>query len=130
MITRAMRRAFEAEQARQPARLTCVAPADWPEVMRNFPRAPLEVWRSKTFLVQIYQEPAHLRMTVNRAALTGSDWSASITWDELQECKRQVGRAECWAVEVFPPDTEVVNVANMRHLWLLPEVPAFGWRHG
>jgi hypothetical protein len=30
---------------------------------------------------------------------------------------------------VFPPDTDVVNVANMRHLWILaPGTLAFAWR--
>jgi hypothetical protein len=33
-----------------------------------------------------------------------------------------------WAVEIYPADGDVVAVANMRHLWLLPEAPAFAWR--
>lgn len=34
------------------------------------------------------------------------------------------------AGEVFPAESDVVNVANMRHLWLLREPPPFGWRRG
>lgn len=41
--------------------------------------------------------------------------------------KAECGRGDKWAVELYPPDEAVVNVANIRHLWLLPEPPAFGW---
>ena len=34
------------------------------------------------------------------------------------------------AVEVFPADDQVVNVANMRHLWVLPEPLPFAWEKG
>lgn len=30
--------------------------------------------------------------------------------------------------QIYPDDDNIVNVANMRHLWLLPEPPAFMWR--
>jgi hypothetical protein len=33
-------------------------------------------------------------------------------------------------VEVYPPDEAVVNVANIRHLWLLAEAPAYAWNNG
>jgi hypothetical protein len=29
---------------------------------------------------------------------------------------------------VYPPVDEIVNVANMRHLWLLDEAPPYAWR--
>lgn len=42
-----------------------------------------------------------------------------IEWDELQEIKEWLfpGRI---AVEVYPPESKVINVANMRWLWVLP----------
>ena len=133
-VNRALRRAFEAEQAKQPTRLTNVPREQWPATMLNHPGQPLEVWRSRKFLAQIYRESSgHLRITVNRAELMGGnsvDWGAQITWDELQQVKREIGLSDHWAVEVFPPDSEVVNVANMRHLWLLPDAPDFGWKKG
>ena len=60
----------------------------------------------------------------------GQGWGANLTWDEMQRLKSECGRSNRWAVEVFPPSDEVVNVANMRHLWLLPGIPPYGWsRH-
>lgn len=72
------------------------------------------------------------RVSVNRTLIeeeTGR-WVDGITWDELQEIKAQIGRQDAWAVEIHPPTDEVVDVANMRHLWLLDEAPAYGWRRG
>lgn len=72
-------------------------------------------------MVAIYdEEHAICRLTVNRTEM-GRDgrWRDGITWDELQDLKRQAGYGEAMAVEVYPPDSEVVNVANMRHLWIV-----------
>jgi hypothetical protein len=32
------------------------------------------------------------------------------------------------AVEVYPKDSDIVNVANMRHLWLVDDKTNIGWR--
>ncbi len=50
-----------------------------------------------------------------------------MTWEELQEIKRQVGIGDFFAVEIFQRDKDIVNVANMRHLWVLPDPLDFGW---
>lgn len=91
---------------------------------------PLEVWRSRTFLVQVRQEARATLVMVNRTAI-GDDnrFRDGITWDELMEVKRQIGRGEKWAVECYPADAEVVNEGNLRHLWLLDEAPPFAWRN-
>ena len=33
-------------------------------------------------------------------------------------------------MEVYPRTADLVNVANMRHLWVLPELLPFAWRKG
>lgn len=91
---------------------------------------PFEVWRSVGFLVQMFREGDWVRMTVNRTTNVDGDWQDGITWDELQRLKAEVGRGHLWAVEVYPADAEVVNEANMRHLWLLAEPPPFAWKDG
>ncbi len=92
--------------------------------------APVNAWRNNEFLAQLFDENGHLRLSVCRTKLTPNRqrWAEGITWDELQAVKSAVGFADRWAVEVFPPDVEVVDVANMRHLWLLDDPPAYGWR--
>lgn len=70
-----------------------------------------------------------MRMSVNRTALTkDGNWDADIGWEELQRLKAEAGYGNMDAVEIYPSDKDVVNVANMRHLWILSEPLAFAWR--
>mgnify|MGYP006915311199 CR=1 FL=1 len=62
-----------------------------------------------------------------RTSLHGDRWADNIPWDGMQRLKAEAGFGEAWGVEVFPADREVVNVANIRHLWLLDAQPAFAW---
>jgi hypothetical protein len=76
-------------------------------------------------------EPGMLRLSVNRTELDASgNWKDGITWDELQAIKSAVGYGDRDAVEAYPKNVDVVNVANIRHLWILPNhaaLPVF-WR--
>lgn len=48
------------------------------------------------------------------------------TWWEMQRIKNELAGESATAVEVYPPQTEVVDGANMFHIWILPERLAFG----
>ena len=93
---------------------------------------PNQVWRSKNFLAQVFGEiDGAIRISVNRTAINDYGmWLEGISWDDLQNIKREIGYGDRWAVEIFPSDSGVVNVANMRHLFVLPEAPAFAWKNG
>lgn len=110
-----------------PAQLTRLPREQWPNAGRG-PERLAEVWISRNYLVQIFNEPGDIaRLSINRSKTNGQRWEDGLTWDELQAIKAEVGFARQCAVEVYPPDDDVVNVANMRHLWVLPEPPAFMW---
>lgn len=124
--TRAQRRQLERENARYPTALKIVPREDWPN-----PAAPqLRVLRSRDFLVQEFaaDSPAAVRLSVCRTSLAGDRWQDGITWDELQRLKRECGYGDRDAIEVFPADVDVVNVANMRHLWVMAEPVPCAWR--
>lgn len=125
--TRNQRRLLAKQSAKQPEALQEIPQEQWPVSART---NQLSVWRSREFLVQEFPAPAPAvaRLSVNRTSVSGSRWDDNITWDELQEIKRQVGYGNATAVEVFPPQAKIVNVANMRHLWILADTPAFVWR--
>lgn len=91
---------------------------------------PFRVLRNRHFLVQVFKESGILRVSVNRTRLKEiGRWDDKITWDELQEIKSKLGYGEFDAVEIFPRDEDVVNVANMRHLWILTKATLpFIWR--
>lgn len=121
------RRQLAIYNAKQPPVLTRVPREEWPE--RSFDPKRLEVWRSNKFLAQVFAEGEVLRVSVSRVVLSsGVRWQDGISWDELQQVKREIGRGDKWAVELYPADSDLVNVANMRHLWLLSDAPTFAWR--
>lgn len=95
-------------------------PENWKKADRN--RLPFRVLRNNQFFVQCHRETHGItRITVNRIKLkTLHRWDDEISWDDLQWVKNAVGYAHKNAVEVFPEQKRVVNVANMRHLWVLP----------
>lgn len=126
ITTRKERRALKSENAKYPNILVRVSESEMLGV-RKPPRL-LEVWRSKCYLVQIFSERDGVeRMSVNKTAIMGGRWVDGITWEELQSLKEQCGRGNKCAVEVYPPDIDKVDVANMRHLFVLPEPPDFMW---
>lgn len=123
--SRNQRRILAKENAKQPSSLQLVPRARWPNLG---PPDLIEVWISRGFLVQIYSEPRDFqRMSVCRAHHNSESWVDKITWDELMQLKRECGRGDKDALEVFPADVDILNVANMRHLFFPPEPVAFKW---
>ena len=129
IMTRAQRRELERENASRPLYLEAIPRSEWPNNLASRVGSPIQVWRSRHFLVQQYAapEPAMCRLSVGRTSLNGDRWVDGITWDDLQWIKAQCGYADSWAVEIYPPDEHVINVANIRHLWLIQHAPEFAW---
>ena len=46
--------------------------------------------------------------------------STDISWREKQRIKNELVGKERVAIEVYPPEEELVDTANMYHLWVLP----------
>lgn len=90
------------------------------------------VWRSRDYLVQVFEEkrPVLCRLSINRTIIKQGEWQQDIPWEDLQRIKSQVGYHDHDAVEVYPHDLDVVNVANMRHLWVMEDPLEFAWRRG
>lgn len=47
--------------------------------------------------------------------------NTDIPWSEKQRIKNELFGKESTAIEVFPSDSELVDEANMYHIWILPE---------
>ena len=127
--TRAQRRQLERNNAKLPERLQDIPRDQWPA---NAPPTIMRVFRSRDFLVQEYEPPsAHViaRLSICRTSISGNLWKDGITWDELQRIKNEVGYGDADAVEIYPADGDVVNVANMRHLWVMDAPVSFAWRN-
>jgi len=130
--TRAQRRELERQNAKMPRELREVPRDEWPLEHRG--SDILRVWRSRDFLVQEYAEsaPVLVRLSVLRTTLDPKigRWVDGITWDELQQIKSECGYADHDALELYPVAADVVNVANLRHLWVMREMVGFAWRNG
>lgn len=104
------------ENRRYPRELQKMPPP-WPPMTERM--NPIAVWRSSTFLLVVIDEPDAIRLTINRTMVKkDGHWQDDVTWDDLQRLKREAGYGDRLAIEFYPPDRDVVNVANMRHLWL------------
>lgn len=128
MTQKELQRYMQAEGKRYGTKFEELPPA--PGGRRPLPTLVRAV-RNRDFLVQVYanEHPLVLaRLSINRAYVDRSgQWLDGITWDQLQAIKNQLGYAGHDAVEVFPREGKLVNVANLRHLWVLHEPLAFAW---
>lgn len=125
--TRNQRRQLERDNEKYPLVLKDIPRSQWPDPLSKHMR----VLRSRNFLVQIFQapEPAVVRLSVCRTSIGNNGrWLDGISWDELHQIKRECGYGDWDAVEVYPADKDVVNVANMRHLWIMADPLGFSWR--
>lgn len=125
----AQRAYLKRENRTWPATLVLVQEAFWPD--NRDPRCVVRaVLRSSEFLVQVVEETdkRRLRLSINRTMISNNgQWLADISWEELQRLKAEAGFADYTFIEIFPAERHVVNVANMRHLWLFPEAETVAW---
>ena len=124
-----LRRAYQKRIWDFPLKLEPISEEELDQAQKDVSRSnpPVKVWRSRFFLVQLFNQDGHLRLSINRTKINNQgEWCDGITWDELMDCKRACGFGGQWAVEVFPPDSNVVNVANIRHIWLVDQ-PPYAW---
>lgn len=91
----------------------------------------IAVWLSDFHLVQVFSEPEGVvRLTIGSTKRKpDGNWKDGFTWDALQFIKSQVGYGAFDAMEIYPRDADVVNVANLRHLWVAPKPIAIAWRN-
>lgn len=72
------------------------------------------VRRNKVFSVLIRDVGTAIHLGVS--SLSGE----RPTWWEMQRIKNDIGGPDATAVEVYPPQGEVVDDADMYHIWIVP----------
>ena len=80
------------------------------------------VYRNKVFAVLVRPVANGLHLAIS--SLSG----IRPTWHEMQRIKNYVLGDEATAVEVYPPASEVVDGADMFHIWSVPPLPFSLWR--
>ena len=75
---------------------------------------PIVGMESEKFYAAIIQDRDAIRLDVVK-----KDFTDGITWDELQEIKRDCGFGDKDAIEFYPKDIDVFNTGNVRHLFVI-----------
>ena len=112
-----------------------------PIVREEFPQAGkfgilaqilIDCWVNRYFMVQHLahsnsEYPDMVHLAINRIKRNQHGWLENISWDDLNSIKQELGYGDWWGIEIYPEDAKLVNVANLRHLWILPKRLNIGW---
>lgn len=83
-------------------------------------RMPDRAWKNNHYVVQLYRcERSILGKLMDKVMIRRNDAEPIQEWHCLQEIKNQICGDETMAVQVFPPKSQLVDVANM--YWLFVE---------
>lgn len=74
---------------------------------------PIRAFESDIFYAAVIKDDEAIRLDIVR-----KDFQDGITWDELQTIKRECGYGDKDAIEFYPPDEDVFNTGNVRHLFI------------
>lgn len=129
-VIRAAQKYLAGENRKHSVSMVAVPRAAWPSAFDQSGIPVVGCWRSRSFLAVAYEEkPPAIRLSIQRTFVRDDgNWQDGITWDELQRIKNECGFSDRDAIEVYPRAADVVNVANLRHLWVLAEPFALTWR--
>jgi hypothetical protein len=99
----------------QPAPTT----APRPQLKPNERWAP-HVFCNSRYSVQVSHVSTDIGL-VTHLWIRRHDQEMSRSWSDMQRIKNELAGSERIAVEVFPAESELVDKANMSHLWVYPE---------
>jgi hypothetical protein len=96
----------------------------WLTIQLNNPR--FAVFQSEDFTVQCFNVDENvIRLAINRnpVAQMSLSYPDGIDREELKAIIKALGFGDRYGVEIYPPKRSILNVMNVRHLWLLPKSP-------
>lgn len=134
------RRSIQQENLKWPLKLVQVSPDLWKpqdttvrlKTGNADPSPMIDVWRSRSLVVQVYDiGNGLLRLSMHRTEWDNhlGRFKDGLSWDRLQTVKDDLGYGDRVGLEVYPPNDLMVNIANIRHMVLLPagEIPSYVW---
>ncbi len=81
----------------------------------------LEAWRNNIYAVQVFARARINAPSVKHLAIRRHDGDEVHGWSDLQRIKNEIVGPDFAALEVYPPESDVVDQANMRHVFVLPK---------
>jgi hypothetical protein len=83
-------------------------------------RLPDQVFQNNVYIVQIFNHSCSWGM-VKRAMIRRNDELPEHNWSKIQRIKNEVFGEDAVALEVYPKQRNLIDVANIYWLWILPE---------
>lgn len=122
-------REMQRENKLYPVHMVQVPREKWPKTQHGAKCEPLNLWRSRDFVAQVVREPnGAIRIAVNRTRMNEDyDFADGISWDDLWRIKNEIGFSDRDCIEIYPAQEDIINVANIRHLFVLPEKHEWNW---
>ena len=80
---------------------------------------PDQVLQNNKFIVQIFTGREVLGMPATKAMIRRSDSGTAVFWSDLQRIKNEIFGTEAQAIQVFPRESELTDVANLYWLWVI-----------
>ncbi len=91
------------------------------------------IWRNKFYtVIKHVLEPELGEKSGIHLSIRHNERKAIRDWRHFQRIKNELAGAEREAVEIFPPESQLVDTSNQYHLWVLPEgtTSFFTWNEG
>lgn len=86
----------------------------------NIKNKPDMAWKNNHHVVQLYKKERNiLGILMDKWMIRRNDSQAIKDWYEIQEIKNDIIGREKQAIQIFPKESELVDVANM--YWLFTE---------
>lgn len=85
-----------------------------------FPQGLCRAWRNSLYSAQEYKVHCEIG-TVVKLMIRRHDSKAIHSWKHLQKIKNKLYGKERTAVEFYPPESELIDQANMYWLYVLPQ---------
>ena len=85
------------------------------------------IYRSKKYTVILWKQGIDPTLLMGqKISISRNEWDSKsrryvgdIVFDEIMEIKREMGLGEEKCIEFYPKDSELVDLANMRHIWVI-----------
>lgn len=97
-------------------------PWEWRTIPRDFPHTPKGLIRAclnSTYSVQFFQHQTEWGL-VDHLMIRRHDEQPIRSWSDMQAIKDDLMGPERVGVEVYPAAADLVDSANLYHLWILP----------
>lgn len=95
-----------------------ISDEDWNRYLKY--RDEITVWINNIYQVAINDVTDDAGANWKWLSIKRRDKKVIHDWRHLQRIKNELVGYECEAIEIYPPDSQLVDEANQYHLWVMP----------